>query len=148
MSLPWEKSTAQPSFAVRAAGYGIAGADVDGQDVLAVRRAAVEAVERARRGDGPTLLGISTYRFLGHSRADPSAYRDKSEEERWRERDPVALARQLLVSRGMTDDEFDAVDKDAEAEIADAIKVAEASPPAPLEEVFSDVYASPVGAKR
>lgn len=148
MSLPWSKATAQPSFEIRAAGYGIAGADVDGQDVLAVRQAALDAVERARRGQGPTLLGVSTYRFLGHSRADPSAYRDKAEEERWRERDPVALSRQLLASRGISDADFDAIESEVAAEIAEAITVAEASASASLNEVFSDIYASPLGKQR
>lgn len=145
MSLPWSKSTAQPSFEVRAAGYGIAGVDVDGQDVLAVQQAAGEAVERARRGDGPTLLGVSTYRFLGHSRADPSNYRDKDEEERWRERDPIALTRRQLVAReAASDADFDAVERDIAAEIAQALTDAEASPPASLDEVFSDIYATPL----
>jgi TPP-dependent pyruvate/acetoin dehydrogenase alpha subunit len=145
MSLPWSRSTAQPSFEARAAGYGIAGMDVDGQDVLAVRSAAQEAVERARRGDGPTLLGLATYRFLGHSRADPSAYRDKDEEERWRSRDPLLLTRAQLKEQGIGEEWFGAVESDIAAEIDEACRSAEDSPPASLDEVFSDIYASPVG---
>jgi TPP-dependent pyruvate/acetoin dehydrogenase alpha subunit len=148
MSLPWEKATAQPSIEAKAAGYGMAGVDVDGQDVLAVRAAAGEAVERARRGDGPTLLGLSTYRFLGHSRADPSAYRDKAEEERWRLRDPVTLARNLLAARSVSQSWFDEVERDVAAEIAGAVELAESSTPASLDEVFSDLYATPLGGAR
>jgi len=145
MSLPWSRSTAQPSFEARADGYGIAGMDVDGQDVQAVRSAAQEAVKRARRGDGPTLLGLATYRFLGHSRADPSAYRDKDEEERWRSRDPLLLTRTQLENQGIGEGWFDAVESDIAAEIDKACRLAQESPPASIEEVFSDIYASPVG---
>jgi len=148
MSLPWAKATAQPSIEVKAAAYGIVGVDVDGQDVLAVGAAAREAVGRARRGEGPTLLGLSTYRFLGHSRADPSSYRNKAEEEQWRLRDPVILAHNLLVARGFGEDWFDEVDRDIAAEIAAAVEVAENSPPARLGEVFSDIYATPLGGTR
>jgi len=148
MSLPWAKATAQPSIEVKAEGYGIVGVDVDGQDVLAVRAAAREAVGRARRGEGPTLLGLSTYRFLGHSRADPSSYRDKAEEEQWRLRDPVVLTRNLLLARELSEGWFDEVDRDVAAEIATAVEVAENSPPASLNEVFSDIYATPLEGTR
>lgn len=142
MSLPWAKTTAQHSFKVRAAGYGMAGADVDGQDVLAVRAAADEAVQRARSGEGPTLLGVSTYRFLGHSRADPSAYRDKAEEEQWRQRDPITLARARLEELGTDSTWFENLDAEIAGEIAAAIAEAETSPPAGLDEVYGDIYAT------
>lgn len=148
MSMPWSATTVQPSVELKAAGYGIAGEDVDGQDVLAVRAAAARAVDRARRGEGPTLLGVETYRFLGHSRADPSAYRDPEEEARWRERDPVDLTRRALARVGVADAWFEAVDRAIAEEIAAAVEAAEASPPASLDEVFSDVYATPVGGPR
>jgi TPP-dependent pyruvate/acetoin dehydrogenase alpha subunit len=144
MSLPWSRETAQPSIAAKAQAYGIAGVDVDGQDVLAVRAATAEAVERARRGDGPTLLGSETYRFLGHSRADPSAYRDKSEEERWRQRDPIALARDRLTASGVADEWYDEVERAVANEITRAVEFAESSAPAGLDEVFSDIYATPL----
>jgi len=148
MSLPWAKATAQPSIEVKAEGYGIVGVDVDGQDVLAVRAAAREAVGRARRGEGPTLLGLSTYRFLGHSRADPSSYRDKAEEEKWRLRDPVLLAHNLLAAHDFDEEWFEEVDRDIAAEIAAAIEIAENSPPASIGEVFSDIYATPLEGMR
>lgn len=145
MSMPWGRTTLQPSFAVKAQGYGIAGVDVDGQDVVAVREAAREAVERARDGGGPTLLGVETYRFLGHSRADPSAYREAEEEARWKERDPITLARALLSEQGVAEDWFQGVEDDIAEEIKDAVATAEASPPAGIDEVFSDIYATPLG---
>jgi TPP-dependent pyruvate/acetoin dehydrogenase alpha subunit len=144
MSLPWSSETAQPSIAAKAQAYGIVGVDVDGQDVLAVRAAAEEAVGRARRGEGPTLMGVETYRFLGHSRADPSTYRDKSEEEKWRLRDPLRLARERLEAAGFDDEWFQTVERDVAAEIEAAIESAEASPLASLGEVFSDIYATPL----
>lgn len=149
MSLPWERSTAQPSIARKADGYGIPGIDLDGQNVLAVRAGAAEAVDRARNGGGPTLLGASTYRFLGHSRADPSTYRDKQEEEYWKERDPLELARRLLVeTTSTTEAAFDAMERDIAGELQEAVAVAEASPPAGLNEVFSDLYATPLEGAR
>lgn len=149
MSLPWERSTAQPSIARKADGYGIPGIDLDGQDVLAVRAGAAEAVDRARSGGGPTLLGASTYRFLGHSRADPSTYRDKKEEEHWKERDPLGLARRLLTETwSTTEAAFEAMELDIAAELQEAVEAAEASPPAGLNEVFSDLYATPLEGAR
>jgi pyruvate dehydrogenase E1 component alpha subunit len=149
MSMPWEHSTAQPSIARKAEAYGIAGIDLDGQDALAVRAGAAEAVERARRGDGPTLLGAETYRFLGHSRADPSTYRDRAEEDRWKQRDPLVLARRRLVEEWSTrETAFEAMEAEIAAELAAAVAVAEASPPAGMDEVFSDLYATPLGGAR
>ena len=149
MSLPWSRSTIEPSIAVKASAYGIAGVDVDGQDVMAVRAAAGVAVERARRGDGPTLLGAATYRFLGHSRADPSAYRDKIEEERWKQRDPVVLARRALAVAGAADEaELEALETAIARELDAAVAEAEASPPATVDEAIAGMYATPIGGMR
>lgn len=149
MSLPWDRATAQPSIARKAEGYGIAGIDLDGQDALAVRAGAAEAVDRARAGGGPTLLGVSTYRFLGHSRADPSAYRDKLEEASWKERDPLELARRrLLETSSTTEAAMATMEGEIAAELAEAVEAAEASPPAGLDEVFSDLYATPMEGSR
>lgn len=148
MSMPWARETAQPSIEEKARAYGLPGVDVDGQDPLAVRRAAEAAVDRARHGAGPTLLGVETYRFLGHSRADPSAYRDASEQERWRARDPLMLARKTLEGQGTKPVWFSEVDAKIAAEISAAVAFAEESPPADLAEVFADVYAQPLGSLR
>lgn len=148
MSMPWARETAQPSIEAKARGYGLPGVDVDGQDPLAVRCAAEAAAGRARRGDGPTLVGVETYRFLGHSRADPSAYRDAREEERWRARDPLTLARSVLEGLGTEAAWFGEVEAEVSAEISAAIAFAQESPPAELAEVFADVYAQPLGDPR
>jgi TPP-dependent pyruvate/acetoin dehydrogenase alpha subunit len=81
--------TAGHDIAARAAAYGMPGVEVDGNDVLAVREAAAEAIERARSGQGPTLLECKTYRHKGHSRVDPGKYRPKEEVEEWLQRDPL-----------------------------------------------------------
>src|SRR5207253_36943 len=81
----------------RAAAYGIPGETVDGQDVMAVREAVGRAVERARRGGGPTLVEAKTYRYYGHSFSDQRAYRTREEERAWRERDPVELFGRRLI---------------------------------------------------
>jgi len=145
MSLPWERATAQPSVARKAEGYGIIGVDVDGQDVLAVREAADQAVSRARRGEGPTLLGVETYRFLGHSRGDPSTYRDREEEQRWHARDPLLLEKIRLSAAGVAGDVTESLEREIEAEIVAAMEFAEAGPIASVDEVFSDIYATPLG---
>ncbi|HEY8475793.1 MAG TPA: thiamine pyrophosphate-dependent dehydrogenase E1 component subunit alpha [Chloroflexota bacterium] len=142
MSLPWERATAQSSFAERARAYGMPGVDVDGQDALAVRRAALAAIERARRGEGPTLIGALTYRFLGHSRADPSEYRDKNVEAAWRARDPLRLFQERTLAEGaLSADAFEALEAEVRQEIDEAVRFAEESLLAPLESAFQDVYA-------
>lgn len=142
MSLPWSKATVQPLFSLRAQSYGIAGVDVDGQSVRTVYDATRDAVARARRGDGPTLIGANTYRFLGHSRGDPSAYRNKQEEAEWHARDPLALFQAELRAEGqLTDVELQVIEARVRAELDEAVRFAEASPLAPIESTFEDVYA-------
>jgi acetoin:2,6-dichlorophenolindophenol oxidoreductase subunit alpha len=141
MSLAWERSTVQHYFSERARAYGIPGVDVDGQDVLAVREVAVEAIERARRGAGPTLIGAHTYRFLGHSRADPSKYRSPEEEERERARDPLTILRAKAGAEALGDADLQAMEVDIKQTLDTAVKYAEESPIAPPSTVFEDVYA-------
>ncbi len=141
MSLPWSAATAEPLMAPKAAAYGIPGVDVDGQDVEAVHAAAREAVERARSGGGPTLLGATTYRFLGHSRGDPSRYRDPAEEQRWRERDPLALAEAKLRGQGVGDEELERLEARVAAELDAAERFAEEAPEPTYEDAFEGVYA-------
>lgn len=142
MSLPWSRSTAQPSFVKKAEGYGIIGEDVDGMDVLAVREVAQRAIQRARRGEGPTLLGVLTYRFFGHSRADPSAYRDRAEEEAWRARDPLRHFQARLEQAGVLDaTQVEALEARVRAMLDDAVAFAEQSPPASAQSAFEGVYA-------
>ncbi len=117
------KATRVEDIASRAAGYGMPGEVVDGMDVLAVYDAASTAVERARRGDGPTLLEFKTYRFMGHSRGDPGRYRSQDELESWRARDPVPRFRQALVEQHGADA---AAVEQIEAEVRAAVEAANA----------------------
>ena len=136
-----EQSTAGGSVAARAAGYGIPGVTVDGNDVLATYAAVEEAVARARQGRGPTLIEARTARLLGHFEGDPQSYRPKAETEAARRGDPVARFSAHLRKAGLLDDtQARRVAQAVEAEVQDAVDFAEASPwPEPhaaLEDLF------------
>jgi len=130
------------SIADRAAAYGIHGRTVDGNNVLAVYEATCEAVERARRGEGPTLIECKTYRHKGHSRVDPAKYRPKEEVQEWLRKDPVKSFREHLTREYLLAEmELESIEKEAAARVDDAVKFALESPyPAP-EEALEDVYA-------
>jgi pyruvate dehydrogenase E1 component alpha subunit len=116
-------------LSTRAESYGIPGVRVDGLDVLAVYRAAAEAVARARSGMGPTLLVTESYRIDGHYAGEPEVYRDRAEVEHYRALDPITRHRSLLDSAGTaTASELDAIDGLVAAEVADAVTFAKASP--------------------
>jgi acetoin:2,6-dichlorophenolindophenol oxidoreductase subunit alpha len=89
-----------PNVVDRAAAYNIPGIMVDGQDVEAVYEVVRQAVERARAGDGPTLIEAKTYRYRGHSRTDPAAYRPSGELDQWLERDPITILSQRMIASG------------------------------------------------
>ena len=130
------------NIADRAAAYGIPGVVVDGNDVLAVYEATRRAVERARRGEGPTLIECKTYRHKGHSRVDPARYRPKEEVEEWLAKDPIKRFKErLLQGAVLTAEEIKKIEVDITAEIEEAVRFAMESPyPAP-EEALEDVYA-------
>jgi pyruvate dehydrogenase E1 component alpha subunit len=130
----------------RAAAYGIPGVTVDGNDVLAVYEAAYEAVNRARRGEGPTLIECKTYRHKGHSRFDPAAYRPKEEVEEWLKRDPILRLKTKLLEMGLlTEQEAEKIELEAVSAVEKAVKFAMESPyPAP-EEALENVYALEAG---
>jgi TPP-dependent pyruvate/acetoin dehydrogenase alpha subunit len=93
--------TKVPDISVKAASYGFPGITVDGNDVVAVYRVAQEAIARARRGQGPTLIECKTYRWYGHSEIDPAKYRDPEEVERWKAKDPIAGMEKYLTGKGL-----------------------------------------------
>jgi TPP-dependent pyruvate/acetoin dehydrogenase alpha subunit len=116
-------------LSIRAQGYGIPGVRVDGFDVLAVYEAAVEAVARARRGEGPTLLVTESYRIEGHYAGEPQVYRDRSEVEEYRKKDPIIRFHKYLVGeKKASKSELDAIDEEIKQEMADAVKFAQESP--------------------
>jgi len=129
-------------LSVRARAYGIPGVRVDGTDVLAVYEAAVAAVERARRGAGPTLIVTEAYRFEGHYAGEPEVYRDKTEVQEYRKKDPIPLFRQhLLTANATTDDELNAIDTEIQREIADAVVFARESPDPDSTTAIDYIYA-------
>jgi TPP-dependent pyruvate/acetoin dehydrogenase alpha subunit len=129
----------------RAEGYGFPGIPVDGMDVVAVYEAAREAVERARAGHGPTLLECKTYRFRGHSEADPTkglSYRSQEEIKSWEKKCPLRRAQNLLREKGwISEKDLQAIEQHCRDEIAEAISFAEESPPVPPEWALLDVLA-------
>ena len=135
-------STAGGSIAQRAAGYGIPGVTVDGNEVLAVVEAVGEAVARARRGDGPSLVEAQTIRWLGHYEGDPQLYRGKDEVAEGRGRDPVGRLRQVLEERNLLDAAHAArIEAAVKGEIDDAVAFAEASPLPDARAAFEDLFA-------
>lgn len=142
-STPLGRQTRVPDIAVRAAGYGIPGVTVDGTDVVAVYGAVHEAVERARRGEGPSLIECKTMRVRGHSEHDDAWYVPKALLEEWRAKDPIGRYERRLRDSGMLDDEKEAeVAKRISAELEAAIAWAEASPFPDPAEVEDGVYTS------
>lgn len=138
MSMPVGKAMAIAHVADRAAGYGMPGVVVDGNDVFAVHEAMRAAGERARRGEGPSLLECKTYRLSGHSRGDPRHYRSREEEANWQRGDALRRLRAALLKRGVLDAEGDrAARREARAAVAAAVQFARRSPlpdPATLEQ--------------
>jgi pyruvate dehydrogenase E1 component alpha subunit len=126
----------------RAAAYGMLGTSIDGNDVLAVYRAATAAVDSARAGKGPTLIECKTYRHKGHSRVDPARYRSKEEVQQWLAKDPIRrLEKRLLQDRVMSEDELKEIQKEVGAEIEKAVEFATRGPYPEPDEALEDVYA-------
>ncbi len=134
-----EYSTSVEDISARAAGYGAPGVTVDGMDVLAVYEAASEAVARARRGEGPSLIEAKTYRYYGHSRLDKKfgPYRDEKEWNEWRERDPLSVAEKLFR---LTEAEIKDHRAAVEEEMAAAVAFAESSPEPTPEMALEDIF--------
>ncbi len=143
-STPVEYSTSVKDIARRAAGYDIPGVIADGMDVLDVYEKAGQAVERARRGEGPTLLECKTYRYFGHFLADdPHRYRTKEEEDGYRARDAIAsFKKRAIEGKWLTAQELEAEEKRAYSLMDEAVRFAEDSPPPSLDDLLTDVYVS------
>jgi len=125
----------------RGSAYGIPRRDVDGMDLLTVRGALAEAVDRARREKRPTLLEVETYRYRGHSMSDPGKYRTKEEVEEMMLHDPIVRFASVLGGQHrVAQAELEAIDKDVQAQVADSVRFAEESPWPAAEELYQDVY--------
>lgn len=125
----------------RASAYSLDRIVIDGNDVVTVRDTVGEAAERARQGEGPSIIECLTYRHYGHSRTDPAKYRPEGELEQWLMRDPLKIARERLEQMGVPDSQIDAADEHAQQVVAAAIEAAKAAPLADEQEALTDVWA-------
>jgi TPP-dependent pyruvate/acetoin dehydrogenase alpha subunit len=139
---PLAAATAGADIAGRAKAYAVPSAVVDGNDLWAVHAAVADAAQRARSGQGPTLLECQTYRHYGHSKSDPGVYRPEGELERWRERDPLTVARARLLCEGTSEDDVTATEERIAAEMATAVSAARAADyPDPVTDVATEFRA-------
>jgi pyruvate dehydrogenase E1 component alpha subunit len=137
-----ERATSQPEIYKKAQVFSMAGVEVDGMDVLAVRAVAQEAIARARAGEGPTLIEALTYRFRGHSLADPDELRDAQEKEFWGERDPIVRFANYILGHSLaTAEELKAIETKIQGVIDDAVKFAEESPEPDPSELYRYIFA-------
>ena len=138
ISLPWDKQSASPTVAEKAFAYGFEGVRVDGNDVFAVYTAVKLATERARRGEGPTLIEGFTYRLGAHTTSDdPTRYRGEEEVARWRQRDPILRLERFLLDREiLTPEDMRAIREEHTARARESFEEAEASGDPTLEDTF------------
>jgi pyruvate dehydrogenase E1 component alpha subunit len=125
----------------RAAAYGLERILIDGNDADVVYRTASKAYEKARAGQGPSLIECLTYRHSGHSRADPAKYRPEGELEKWKERDPIKIYRERLKQFGIGESAISAIETDVKRRVDEATEKCKAAPPPALDILTTDVYA-------
>jgi pyruvate dehydrogenase E1 component alpha subunit len=142
ISVPSHRQTGSETMAQKAVAYGMPGVRVDGNDILAVYRVCMEAVDRARKGEGPTMVETVTYRMASHSSSDDaSRYRDQEEYERWKQRDPIQRFQKYLKRRKVWTEEWQTeIEETYKNELNAAIKRAEAAPKPSIESMFEGVY--------
>ena len=137
-----DRATSDPEIWRKADAFGMRGEEVDGMDVLAVRGAAERALNRARAGEGPTLLECLTYRFRGHSLADPDELRAEQEKEFWAKRDPLKKLENDLKGQGLaTNDDLRNIEKEIDKEVIDAVDFALSAPEPDPKELTRYIWA-------
>jgi pyruvate dehydrogenase E1 component alpha subunit len=137
-----ERATSQPEIYQKASVFGMAGVEVDGMDVLAVRTVAQEAIARARAGEGPTLIECLTYRFRGHSLADPDELRSKAEKEAWLARDPIKKFSAYLIEQNLaTQQDLKDIETKIQSVVDDAVQFAIESPEPNPNDLYRYVFA-------
>jgi TPP-dependent pyruvate/acetoin dehydrogenase alpha subunit len=140
-SVPATLQAAIEHFADRAKAYGFPGVTIDGNDIFLVHKIAADAIAKARKGEGPTLIECMTYRWYGHSEIDPANYRRQDEVEEWRKKDPVSRAEKSLFDFGLlTNEKREALVEQIDQEIEAAVQEVEAVPYSEPEEAYRDVY--------
>jgi pyruvate dehydrogenase E1 component alpha subunit len=143
MSFSTEKSMAVETVAERSGGYGLPGVTVDGNDVEAVHEAVTTAVDRARAGEGPTLVEALTYRWKGHSKSDKNLYRTREEISEWRDKDPIGRFEAVVVERGvLTAADVEEVRAAATNDVRAAARRANAAPDANPDDLLDAVFAT------
>lgn len=143
MGTAMERASSTKEMYKRGDTYSMANAEVDGQDVFAVREAMQAAIDRARKDYSPTLLEIRTYRFMGHSMSDAASgtYRTKEELDTYRKRDPINLLKaKMQTDKSLSDADLAAMEAEIAAVVQDSWDFADASPEPPLEALYEDVY--------
>jgi len=141
MGTALERHSAVLDLARKAEGYGIPGTQCDGMDVVDTHHTIAGAIERARSERQPMLVEAVTYRFRGHSMADPEEYRTKEQVEEWRKRDPIIAFSQRLIDAGLIDEgDADEIDKEALGIVDEAVAFADRSPFPPPESLYDDIY--------
>ena len=143
MGTSTERAAADNDFHKRGEPYGLPGIKVDGMDVEAVYRAALDVVEHVRSGKGPYLMEMMTYRYRGHSMSDPAKYRTKEEVQGVRsQQDPIERLKEQLISKNIqSEDDLKAIDKEIKAHVAEAAEFSQTSPEPDPAELWTDVYA-------
>ncbi|HIK24216.1 MAG TPA: pyruvate dehydrogenase (acetyl-transferring) E1 component subunit alpha [Thermosynechococcus sp. M3746_W2019_013] len=137
-----ERASSETEIYKKAKVFGMVGEEVDGMDVLAMRTVAEAAIARARAGEGPTLIEALTYRFRGHSLADPDELRSKEEKEFWLKRDPIKKLGAYLVEQELaTSEDLRAIEQKVQGIVEDAVTFAEESPEPQPEELYDYVFA-------
>ena len=137
-----ERASAVIEIRQKAEGYCIPNSRVDGMDVLAVRKAAEEAIAQVRNGNGPYFLEVMTYRYRGHSMGDPERYRSSAEVKKWQEDDPIGFYHRYLIAQKIaTEAELDDIDQGVVQEVQAAVQFAESSPEPAPETLFDNIYA-------
>jgi pyruvate dehydrogenase E1 component alpha subunit len=142
MSMSVKKATAVENISDRATAYGMPGVTVSGAELDEVHDAAAEALERARAGEGPTLLEAITYRYLGHSKSDANLYRTREEIAMWRKRDPIQRFAVKLEEEGLLkEEEWRTLEEQSKRRIEEAFEKAQNQPDPKPESALEDVYA-------
>ncbi len=136
-----DRASAVSEIRQKAVGYNIPNSRVDGMDVMMVRQAALEVIEKVRKGEGPYLLEAVTYRYRGHSMGDPERYRKAEEVKKWEENDPIGIYhRHLTGNQVVVETELDEIENRAASEVQEAVQYAESSPEPVPQALFENIY--------
>jgi len=148
MGTPMKRTSAISDLTLKAQGYGMHGDRFEGYDVTQVHERVKQAVDRARKGEGPTFIEIETYRFRGHSMSDPAKYRSRAELEERKKKDPIAIAKEQLQDAGAKIEALDEIEEEVEAQVKAAVKAADEAEPAKEAVMFDSVMATKLEASQ